>query len=440
MDREPSKKIRDILKRDSKAILTTTRLPYVFMADKARGDFAYDVDGRKFIDFSSFIAVYNFGAGSIEDVKKAVKLQADKLMHTAFYDYYSELPVEFAENLLSMFPKGFGKTFFSNSGTEANEAALKFAKLFTKKQYNIAFYGAFHGRTHGSLGLTASKSKYRKMFGPFGNTIHALYPYCYRCPLGKEFPSCGVACADYVKDTIFARDMPADQIGAMFIEPIQGEGGYIVPPKEFMKKMRKIADENEILLVSDEVQAGYMRTGKFLAMENFGVEADIYSMAKALGGGLPFGATITRTSLGDIPKGSHASTFGGNLMAVAAANALIKYVKKNRASLEKVSKEKGAYARKRLEEMKERYELVGDVRGIGLMIAIELVKNKDTKEPAIEETEEIMKKCFSKGLLLMPTGISSIRIIPPLTITMENLEKGLNVLESAIKEISIRKR
>jgi 4-aminobutyrate aminotransferase len=436
MPKQPSSRIRGILAADGKVLLTTTRLPYVFMADRADGDFAYDVNGKRYIDFSSFIAVYNFGSGSIREVKSAVKKQTDKLMHAAFYDFYSELPVEFAARLLGMFPKGFGRVFFSNSGTEANEAALKFARIFTGRPYSIAFYGGFHGRTLGSLSLTASKSKYRKRFGPFANVVHAPYAYCYRCPLGKEYPSCGVACADYIEDYVLGKDVSADEVGAIFVEPVQGEGGYIVPPVEFLQKIRRIADRNGMVLVSDEVQAGYMRTGKFLGMDNFGIEADIYTMAKALGGGLPFGATITRSSLGDVPSGSHSSTFGGNLVSVAAADALLGYVNRNKARLERYSHDKGAYMRRRLEEMKERYEIVGDVRGIGMMMGMEIVKSKMSKEPGIKEVEGILKSCFASGLLLMPAGISTIRIIPPITMSMANLSKGLDTIEAAVRGVS----
>ncbi|MGD0510564.1 MAG: aminotransferase class III-fold pyridoxal phosphate-dependent enzyme [Candidatus Micrarchaeaceae archaeon] len=228
--------------------------------------------------------------------------------------------------------------------------------------------------------------------------------------------------------------VPRDEIAAIVLEPIQGEGGYIVPPKSFIKKIRKIASENGIVFVADEVQSGYFRTGKFLALENFGVEADIYTMAKALGGGLPIGATIARSSLGDIPAGSHSNTFGGNLVSIAAAKASLDYVIKNRKSLEDGVKKKSSIAFKRLHEIQDDYELIGDVRGIGLMIGIELVKSRKTKEPAIKEMEAILKSAFKMGLVMLPCGESSLRIIPPITIKESSLESGLDILEKAIKE------
>jgi 4-aminobutyrate aminotransferase len=436
MDTKITQRIKSIIERDKKVIMTSTRESYPFVSDHGNGDYVYDVAGNRFIDFSSFISVYNLGVNANKMVRDAVKKQADKLMHSAFTDYYSELPVTFAENLISMFPKGFGKVFFSNSGTEANEAAIKFSRIFTKRQYTIAFYNAFHGRTLGSLSLTASKNIQRQGFGPFSNTIHVPFAYCYRCPFKQEYPSCNLACLDYIKEYPLAKEVSPSEVAAIFIEPVQGEGGYIVPPKEFIKGIRKLADDNDIILVDDEVQAGYMRTGKFLALDNFGVTADIYTMAKALGGGLPIGATITRNSLGTVPSGSHANTFGGNLVSVAAAEASLEYVKENIHSLESSIKKKGSYIIKRLNEMKEKYEIIGDVRGIGMMIGVEIVKDKKSKAYGVEEREAVVNECFSKGLLLLPAGKSTIRIIPPFTMSDKNIEEGLNIFEHAVKNAS----
>ncbi|HUB92663.1 MAG TPA: aminotransferase class III-fold pyridoxal phosphate-dependent enzyme [Candidatus Saccharimonadales bacterium] len=433
MQARVGKRAKSVIGRDGKVIITTARGEVPFVADRGDGDYAYDIDGRKFLDFSSFISVYNLGVNANKEVRAAVKGQVDRLMHAAFNDYYSELPVTFAENLVKMMPGGFGKVFYSNSGTEANEAALKFSKFFTKRQYTLAFYGAFHGRTMGSLSLTASKAVQREHFGPFNSAVHAPYAYCYRCPFGKEYPSCGMACVDHIKKQVLSKEVAPREVSSIFMEPIQGEGGYIVPPKEFVYEMRKLADDNGILLVSDEVQAGYMRTGKFLALDNFGVKADIYTMAKSVGGGLPMGVTITRRSLGDIPSGAHSNTFGGNLVAVAAAQASLSYLNSHRSSLEHGIRNKGAMMMRRLNQMKERYEIVGDVRGIGLMIGVEFVKSKKSKEPAIKERDAIIVDCFNNGMLLLPAGVSTIRLIPPLTMSDENIGKGLDILEDAIR-------
>ncbi len=435
-----SKKAREIIARDRKVIITTTREHYPFVPSHGDGDYVYDVSGNRFIDFSSFIAVYNFGVNSNRLVRNAIKRQADKLMHPAFTDYYSELPVEFAENLLTMFPKGFGRVFFSNSGTEANEAAMKFARHSSRRQYFISFYGAFHGRTLGALGLTSSKAVQKANFGPFNSVYHAPYAYCYRCPLrNDESDKCCLKGIECIKNDILGRDAPAKEVAAIFFEPVQGEGGYIVPPKEFVKELRKLATESNIILVADEVQSGYMRTGTFLALENFDVEADIYTLAKAIAGGLPMGATVTRSSLGDLESGDHANTFGGNHLVLAAAKANLEYVKKNMRSLKADSKRKGHAIMKRLNEMKERYGIVGDVRGIGMMIGVEFVKDKKSKEPAVNERKRILEICFENNLILLPAGPSSIRIVPPLTVSEHNLSAGLQVFEDAVKRVNGKK-
>ncbi|MGC8622926.1 MAG: aminotransferase class III-fold pyridoxal phosphate-dependent enzyme [Candidatus Micrarchaeia archaeon] len=435
-----TKRIRSVIERDKRIFLTTTRESYPFVADHGEGDYSYDIEGNKFIDFASYISVYNIGVNANASVRNAVKAQVDKLMHAAFTDYYSELPVKFGEELIRMFPKGFGKLFLSNSGTEANEAAIKFAQLYTKRSHILAFYGAFHGRTKGSLGLTASKSIQRANFGPFPGVIHVPFAYCYRCPFNLSYPGCGFACVDYIKKYPLSKEVSPKEVSAFFIEPIQGEGGYIVPPPDYFKEIKKITEDNGMLLVADEVQSGYMRTGKFLALDNFGVTADIYTMAKSLGAGLPIGATIVSKSLGDIPSGSHANTFGGNLVSVAAALASLKFIAKNRRRLESEVKRKGKRMLKRLKEMEDKYEIVGDARGIGLMQAIEIVRDKKSKAPGIKEREMILEEAFNNGLLLLPAGESSIRIIPPITISDSNMEKGLDILEKAVKSANSSKQ
>lgn len=427
------KRIAGILKRDSEVFLTTTRSAFNFVVDHGDGDFAYDINGKKLIDFSGFIAVYNLGVNGNKGIRDAIKRQVDKLTHSAFTDYYSEPPVLFAESLIKMFPKGFGRMFLSNSGTEANEAAIKFARIFTGRQYLISFYNGFHGRTMGSLGLTASRSVQRTHFGPFSGVIHAPYPYPYRCLFNHDDHDCGEDYLEYINEYIFKKEVDPQEVAAIFFEPIQGEGGYIVPPKSFMKGLRRIATENRILLVDDEVQAGYMRTGKFLALENFGIEADMYTMAKALGGGLPIGATVARKSLGNLPRGAHANTFGGNHLSIAAAQASLDYVKGHKKELENGVKKKGEMILKRLKEMQDDHEIIGDVRGIGLMIGIELVKDRKTKEHAVKEREEIVKTAFNRGLLLLTCGESVIRIAPPLTISEDSVEKGMDILEDSLK-------
>jgi 4-aminobutyrate aminotransferase len=431
------KKAEEIIRRDHGVFLNTTMIDYNFVLKGGEGDFVYDVDDKKIIDFTSFIGVYNLGINSNARVRNAIKKQIDVMMHGAFNEYYSELPVQFGEAFIKMFPKGFGRIFLCNSGTEAIESSVKYAKYFTKRQYTLAFYRAFHGRTMGSLGLTSSKFIQRSHFGPFTGVIHAPYVYPYRCPFKhREGEECGEEYIDYIRENIIKREAPPLEVASIIFEPIQGEGGYIVPTKSFVKGLRQLADEIGAALICDEVQAGYMRTGKFLALDNFGVKADIYAMAKGLGAGMPMGAVIVKSDFGDVPEGVNANTFGGNLAVVAGAYEALKQVQRNQRKMEHDIKRKGAMVMKRLEEMKERYEMVGDVRGLGLMIGVELVKDKKSKMPASREREIILKSALEKGLLLLPAGDSTIRILPPLTISEASLNKGMNILEEAIKEVS----
>ncbi|BCS90865.1 MAG: aspartate aminotransferase family protein [Candidatus Micrarchaeota archaeon] len=429
---EIGKKAKGIILRDHKVIINTTREIYPLVVEKADGDYIYDVDGNKYIDFSTFISVYNLGY-NIKEIKEAIKNQLDLLMHGAFTDFYSELPVRFAERLLELMPNGFGKIFFSNSGTEANEAAIKIAKYFSRRLYIMGFYNSFHGRTRGSLAVTSSKNVQRAHFGPFPDVIHVPYPYCYRCPFKQSYPECGFACIEYIKEYPLKREVSPEEVAAFIVEPIQGEGGYIVPPKDYFKELKRILDDYGILLIDDEVQAGYMRTGKFLALDNFDVTADIYTMAKAIGGGLPLGATIIKRDLGDLPEGAHASTFGGNLLSIAAADAALKYLIDNKREIERGIKQRSSIIMKRLEELKERYEIVGDVRGIGLMIGVEFVKSKKTKEPNVKARDAVLEEAFYNGLVMLPAGESTIRIIPSFNISIDTLNQGLDILEEAVK-------
>jgi 4-aminobutyrate aminotransferase len=431
-----TRRVNEIINKDKSLFVTTTKESYPFVAERGDGDFAYDIAGNKFIDFSSFISVYNFGVNANAKVRSAIKNQVDKLMHSAFTDYYAELPLKFAEEFIGMFPKQYGKLFLSNSGTEANEAAIKFSKVITKRNSIMAFYNSFHGRTAGSLSLTSSKLVQREHMGPFVNTVHVPYPYCYRCPLHQSYPDCGFACIDYIKEYPLSKEISGNEVAAFVAEPIQGEGGYVVPPKDYFKELKSLTDSYGMLFVSDEVQAGYFRAGKPAALDNFNVHADIYTFAKSVGAGMPLGVTMLKKSLPEIPSGAHATTFGGNLAVVAGAYALAKHVRSNMHSIEEQVHSKGRTMKLRLEKMKERYEIIGDVRGMGMMLAIELVKDRKTKEPAIKERDEVIEKCFYDGLLLLPAGTSTIRIIPPLTVSAHNMEQGLNILEDALEQVN----
>jgi 4-aminobutyrate aminotransferase len=424
--RKITKLSRDIIERDNKVVGSLTR-SYELVIDHAQGSTVYDVEGNSYIDFAASVAVMNIGY-NCKAVKQAVCSQLDKMVHCGFSDFYAEAPVKLAEKLCGM--TGYDKVFLSNSGTEAVEAAMKLAFWYTKRNSMIAFYRAFHGRTLGALSLSGSKRRHKEHF-PSLRVVHSHYAYCYRCPLNLEYPGCGVACVEEIEKTVFKRELSPEDTAAIAVEPIQGEGGFIVPPSEFHKKLRRICDDNDILLIADEIQSGGFRTGKFMAMENFGVRADIVCMSKSIGGGIPLGATLSSDRIMSWESGAHANTFGGNLLAAAGGLATLEFMENRRLGEKAV--EKGNYIMKRLNELKDEYPLIGDVRGIGLMIGAELVE--ENKEPAVQKREQIVRKSLDGGLILLPAGDSVIRFVPPLIISRTEIDKGLEIFESALKGV-----
>ncbi len=420
-----TRRSRDIISRDHKAISPSASRPYDLVADHAQGSTIFDVDGNDYIDFAAGVSVMNIGYGCRE-VIDAVAAQIEKMFHCEFMDFYAEPPLEFAEKLREM--TGYEKVFLSNSGAESVEAAMKLAFWYTRRNGILAFYRAFHGRTLGALSLTSSKIRHKEHF-PSIRAVHTYYAYCYRCPFNLECSECGIACAQEIERTIFKRESSPKDTAAIVVEPIQGEGGFIVPPPEFHKELRRICDENDILLIADEVQSSGFRTGKFMAMENFDVRADIVCMAKSIGGGTPLGATLSTSKIMSWPSGTHSNTFGGNLLASAAGLAALKFMESNRLGEKAV--EKGTYLMKRLNELKDEYQIIGDVRGMGLMIGIELVEKN--KEPAAEKRDLIIERAVEEGLILLPAGDSVIRFVPPLVITKEEIDCGLEMFENALK-------
>ncbi|HEY9206366.1 MAG TPA: aspartate aminotransferase family protein [Candidatus Methanoperedens sp.] len=419
-------KSRDIINRDSRVISVLTRA-YELVVDHAEGSTIFDVEGNSYIDFASSVAVMNIGY-NCKKVKEAVCAQMEKMVHCGFSDFYAEMPVKLAEKLCDM--TGYEKVFLSNSGAEAVEAAMKLAFWYTKRNSMVAFYRAFHGRTLGALSLTSSKIRHKEHF-PTLRVVHSDYAYCYRCPLNLDYPGCGISCAREIERTIFKRELSPADTAAIVVEPIQGEGGFIVPPVEFHKEVRRICDENNILLIADEVQSGGFRTGKFMAMENFDVRADIVCMSKSIGGGIPLGATLSTSKIMIWPAGAHANTFGGNLLAAAGGLATLEFMESKR--LGEKSVERGNYLMKRLNELKDRYQVIGDVRGIGLMIGVEFVEQN--KEPASEKRDLIVKKALEGGLVLLPAGDSVIRFVPPLIISKNEIDRGMEIFENALKII-----
>ncbi len=424
----------EIVRRHNQVMVTSTMVPYPMVGHGAEGALVSDVDGNVYLDFSSAVAVMNVGYNHPE-VKKAVLDQAERLIHFAGNDYYNTKQVELAEKLVSITPGRFQKrVFFSNSGAESIECAFKIARWHTKKPGMLSFLGAFHGRTFGALSLSACKALHKKHFAPLvPQVVHVPYAYCYRCAYKLEYPSCDLWCAKYVEE-VALRFFPSEDMAAIIAEPIQGEAGYIAPPKDFLAEIESICRKNDVVLITDEVQTGFARTGKMFACEHFGVEPDITTLSKALAAGLPMGATVSRAEVADWGEGSHSNTMGGNMLSAAAALANINVIEKE--DLCGSAQELGNHAMKRLNELKEEGELVGDVRGLGLMIGVEFVKDKNTKERAISETEHIVIEAFNNGLILLPVGLNCVRIAPPLNIDITHLDQGIDILEKAVQKVA----
>ncbi|MDD1675195.1 MAG: aminotransferase class III-fold pyridoxal phosphate-dependent enzyme [Methanomicrobiales archaeon] len=360
---------------------------------------------------------------------KAVQEQMNILSHGGFLDFCSEIPVVLAEELVDLLPRNLSRVYYSNSGAETLEAAMKLARHQTKRPYFLAFYGGFHGRTYGAMSLTAAKVIQREHFGPFLPVVHAPYPDPYH-PYGGDPSRCAEAVIEYIGEEIFKREVSPKEVAAIVVEPIQGEGGYIVPPDSFLPLLRELCDEHDILLIVDEVQTGCYRTGKFLASEHTHTVPDILCLSKALGGGLPLGVTVSCDDMMTWPRGSHASTFGGNNAACVAARATLSLMKEERFGPH--VREMGTYLKEKLDGLQKAHPLIGNVRGKGLMIGIELVKDPVSKAPARGERNSILITAFEKGLTLLPSGESVIRFCPPLILGRDHIDTGVEILDRVL--------
>jgi 4-aminobutyrate aminotransferase len=430
----PGPKAKEIVERDSQYIATSTKTSPI-VAKRARGSIVEDVDGNTYIDFTCGIGVTNVGHCHPEIVE-AVKRQTEELMHFAGTDFYYEVQVTLAERLGQITPGDFPKkVFFTNSGTEGTEASIKIVKWHTQKPLIVGFISAFHGRTMGSLAITASKPVHRTRFSQtMPGVVHTPYAYCYRCAYKMEFPECDLHCAKILEELYFQAHVPPEEVAALFFEPVQGEGGYVVPPKGWIEEIASIARRHEILMVDDEVQAGFGRTGKMFAVEHSDVVPDIIYCAKGIASGMPMGAVIFDAKLDFGVQGAHSNTFGGNLVSCASALKTIELIEKE--GMLANTNRMGEILGNRLDAMAEKYSLMGDNRGLGLMWATEFVKDRKTKEFATDERNEIVKLAYERGLVLLPAGRSAIRYIPALNVTEEELNSGLDVLESCIKDVS----
>jgi 4-aminobutyrate aminotransferase len=430
--KEPAVKQRskEYVRRDAEAISPSLTRTYPFVMDHGKGSLVWDIDGAQYIDFTAGIAVTATGHCHPE-VAQAIKDQADKFIHMSGTDFYYAVQVELAEKLNSLAPGTEPKqAFFTNSGTEAVEAAFKLARYHTGCPRTIAFLGAFHGRSMGALSLTASKYVHREGFAPLvPGVTHVPYGYCYRCAYNMEYPSCDVYCVKYIEEMLFKRLFSANEVASIFVEPIQGEGGYVVPPPLYHQRLLELADKYDIMLVDDEIQAGMGRTGKMFAIEHWGVEPDVICVAKGIASGMPLGAMIAKKRFMTWPPGAHATTFGGNPVSCAAALATIRLIEngymQNAARM-------GERFIERLRNIQPNHRSMGDVRGLGLMVGVELVKDKATKEPAVELRDAVIQGCFKAGLLVLGCGMSTLRFMPALNIPSDLVDEGLTIFENVL--------
>lgn len=405
--------------------------------EKAKGAIITDVEGKEYIDFAGGIGVNNIGHCD-EEVLKAVQDQIQKYIHTCFHVVMYEPYIELARKLNRLVPGKFPKkTMLANSGAEAVENAIKIARHATGRPAIIAFEDAFHGRTLLALSLTSKMKPYKFGFAPYAPEIYRMpYAYCYRCAFGLEYPSCELRCAYFLKE-FFHTHISAEQVSALIIEPVLGEGGFVVPPKEYFKILKKICEDNGIIFIADEVQTGLGRTAKMFAMEHYEVAPDITVLAKSIAGGFPLSAVTGKADLMDHPQvGGLGGTYAGNPVACRAALAVLEHFEKS--DLIKKAEKIGAVVMEKFKILQEQHEMVGDVRGLGAMVGMELVVDRRTKEPATAFTKQLVNRCRERGLLLISAGTHSniIRPLMPLVITEEQLKRGLETIGKSLSELS----
>ena len=429
----PGPKAKAIIERDRTFASTAYIKEYPLVIERGEGPMVVDVDGNRYLDFMAGIAVSATGYNRPE-VVKAVQDAAAKFMHICGGDFYYESMAALCERLAGLAPgPGKKRVFLSNSGTEAVEGAMKLARYATGRSAFVAFKGAFHGRTYGALSLTSSKARQHGGFGPFLPDVHhVFYGYCYRCEFGKTYPECGIFCVDHIERDLLSRHLDPQDVAAIFVEPIQGEGGYIVPPPGWLTKVRELCTRHGILLVMDEVQSGIGRTGKMFACEHEGVIPDILVTAKGLGSGMPIGAFIAREEISTWKPGAHGSTFGGNPVCCAAALATLDLVERELMPNARVQGERLLNG---LNKLAEKHGVIGDVRGRGLMQGIELVMDRSTREPAGEHAHKLMDLAFKKGLLTLAAGRNALRFAPPLVVDQEDVDIALNILDQSLSEM-----
>lgn len=429
----PGPRAQAIVSRDHAVLSPSYTRSYPLVVERGEGAIIQDVDGNRFLDMNAGIAVVATGHAHPR-VVKAIQDQAAKFLHMSGTDFYYDNMVQLAEKLASLAPGGVARrVYFGNSGTEAVESAMKLARYTSGREKFIAFFGGFHGRTMGSLSLTGSKAIQKKGFGPLVPGVsHIPYAYCYRCAYGKQPDSCAVECVKVIEDTLVKHILPANELAAIVVEPVQGEGGYVVPPQKFFDELQGVAKRLGALLIFDEVQSGMGRTGRMFAADHFGAVPDIMTLAKGIASGMPLSAMVARAELMTWPPGAHASTFGGNPVAIASALTTIELLEEE---LVENAAKLGAYMKARMQTWIQRFPIVGDVRGLGLMLGFEIVRDQQTKERAPEWRDRIEQMAFERGLLILGAGQNTIRLCPPLVLTRDQADFALDTLEECLQLI-----
>ena len=428
----PGPKAKQLIESDQQYTSPSYTREYPLAVASGQGAIIEDLDGNRFLDFTAGIAVCSTGHCHPRIVR-AIQRQSQQLLHMSGTDFYYAPQRDLARKLAHIAPGDDHKrVFFTNSGAESVEAAIKLARYHTGRQQILAFYGAFHGRTMGALSLSASKVTQRRGFSPLVPGVsHVHYANCFRCPINLTPDNCGIACVDYIDTEVFSRTVAPEEVAAIVVEPIQGEGGYIVPPDGFHARLRALADKYGILLVMDEVQAGMGRTGKLFASEHWDVVPDIVCLAKGLASGMPLGAIIAKADIMSWQPGSHASTFGGNPVSCAAALETIALLEEG--LMENATRE-GDFLLSQLRNMSQRHTSIGDVRGKGLMIGVDLVTDRASRKPENRLRDAVVQSCFHRGLLLLGCGESAIRLCPPLVINREQAKTALAILDEALTD------
>jgi 4-aminobutyrate aminotransferase len=432
----PGPNAKALMERDKLVVSPSYTRGYPFVMARGEGALVEDVDGNVFLDFSAGIAVVATGH-SHPDVVQAIAEQAEKFLHMSGTDFYYEKQVQLAEEVQDIVPIDDPvKSFFANSGTEAIEASIKLARYHTGRFNLIAFLGGFHGRTLGALSLTASKAVQRRGFGPMmPGVYHAPYADCYRCPVGLKPDNCAAECLKFIEEQLLVHLVSPDEVAAIVVEPVQGEGGYVVPPVQFHQRLRELTTRHGMLLIADEVQSGMGRTGKMFAIEHFGIEPDVMAIAKGIASGLPLGISAARADIMTWPPGAHANTFGGNPLACAAALVTIQLL---RDTLMANAADVGAHLMDGVQDLADKHPLIGDVRGRGLMIGIELVRDRQTKERANTERDALVMAAFRRGLLTLGAGRNAIRLSPALVLTRSQADTAIDILDASLTEVESR--